>query len=486
MKRSEILYPVTLIPLDLMALLAAFALSYYLRDELIFLPQDFGSLAGRLQYTGSSLVITFSQYLRYLVVIIPVMLVIFAITGLYAIRSNASWPRRFMQIFIGVSMGEFFILLLFLLKKNFFLPRATVLYSWVLATLFVLIVRLIARLVQKILYSRNLGSINVALIGDNQAAKVLAKRLFYSPYSAYRLSAQIKKPDLENLTNLIQENNLDELIVASQDIRTEDMVALRNFCLEHHISFSFVPDLLTSLTSSFDIRQIGNLPVVEVRPTPLDGWGRVIKRLFDITMSLLMIIILSPVFILLAVVLEIVTPGPLIYKHLRVGKNKKNIFVWKFRSMIWEYCTGPNGHPQGDNNFKKLLSESPQLSAEWESGFKLKNDPRVTKFGNFIRKTSLDELPQLFNVLGGSLSLVGPRPIIHEEIKKYGEKARILFSVKPGVTGLWQISGRNDVSYEERISLDSRYIEHWNLWWDIVILFKTFLAVISRRRGGAY
>ncbi|MCC2632062.1 MAG: Undecaprenyl-phosphate galactose phosphotransferase, WbaP/exopolysaccharide biosynthesis polyprenyl, partial [Patescibacteria group bacterium] len=255
-------------------------------------------------------------------------------------------------------------------------------------------------------------------------------------------------------------------------------------CLEQHIGFSFVPSLLTELQSNYDVRTIVGLPVIEVNPTPLEGWGRILKRMFDILMSAFLIILFSPLFLLISISLLIASPGPLIYKHRRIGKNGLPIDVWKFRSMKWEYCTGVGN--SGDKKFAELLKKNPDLAAEWERDHKLKNDPRVTVPGKIIRKTSLDELPQFFNVLAGTLSLVGPRPIVDDEVSKYGEGARILFSVKPGVTGLWQVSGRNDVSYEERISLDTHYIEHWNLWSDIVILIKTAAVLIKKGAGGAY
>ncbi len=166
------------------------------------------------------------------------------------------------------------------------------------------------------------------------------------------------------------------------------------------------------------------------------------------------------------------------------GKNGRPIHIWKFRSMKWEYCTGV-GH-DGDREFVRLLANQPALAEEWEKTHKLKSDPRISMLGHILRKTSLDELPQLFNVISGSLSLVGPRPIVRDEIRKYGERARILFTVKPGLTGLWQTSGRTDTTYDERIQLDAYYIEHWNLWADIRILAKTALMLIFRNRSGAY
>jgi undecaprenyl-phosphate galactose phosphotransferase len=175
--------------------------------------------------------------------------------------------------------------------------------------------------------------------------------------------------------------------------------------------------------------------------------------------------------------MKLTTPGPLTYTQRRIGRGRKEIGVLKFRSMKIEYCTGP-GY-SGDAAFKKLLDENPDLAAEWKQYFKLKEDPRVSRAGKILRKTNLDELPQFWNVIRGELSLVGPRAIIKDEVEKYGETADILFTVRPGITGPWQVSGRNDISYDERVRLDAQYIRHWNLLTDIGIVFKTVWVIAA-------
>jgi exopolysaccharide biosynthesis polyprenyl glycosylphosphotransferase len=483
MKKSEIVYSVVLIPLDFAALVLAFILAFVLRNNYTLVPpQDIGPLASKIGYTASDISITFAQYLHYISFILPAMLVIFAFTGLYAIRQNEHWFKRIVQIFIGVSIGEFLILLLFLLKKNFFLPRSTVLYSWILGTVFVILGRLILKAIQKYFYSKQIGVIRICVIGDNPAATEIISKLSTPKYSAYRLVDQINSQDLNAIIKKIEMYNLDELIVVNQHFGPAELTSLRNYCLENQLSFNYVPQLLTDLPGSFDILKVGKLPVIEVRATPLEGWGRVNKRLFDVIIASLILIILSPILLIISVLIKVTDPGPLLFKHSRIGRSHRTIKIWKFRTMRFEYCSG-NG--QADQKFQAMLKANPELEKEWKANFKLKNDFRVTKFGQFLRKTSLDELPQLFNVLKGDLSLVGPRPIVKDEIAKYGSQARILFSLKPGMTGLWQVSGRNDVSYEERINLDSWYIENWSLWQDILILGKTAGAVL-RKNSGAY
>ncbi|TQV64339.1 MAG: sugar transferase [Sulfurovum sp.] len=200
------------------------------------------------------------------------------------------------------------------------------------------------------------------------------------------------------------------------------------------------------------------------------------KRSFDIIFSLFAILLFSPIFLIIAVLIKINSPkGEIIFGHKRIGKDGKLFKVYKFRTMV----------PNAENILQELLKNNPEKKEEYEKDFKLKDDPRIIPIvGNFLRKSSLDELPQFFNSLIGNMSIVGPRPIIQAEIEKYGKYANKLFSVKPGVTGLWQVSGRNDISYNERVNLDMNYIDKKNLFEDIRIIFETVRVMLFRK--GAY
>ena len=200
----------------------------------------------------------------------------------------------------------------------------------------------------------------------------------------------------------------------------------------------------------------------------------IFKRVFDFIFSFLGLIVLLPFFILIVFLIKISSKGPAIYSHTRYGLNGKTFPAFKFRSMVLN----------ADKVLVDFLKDNPSLKEEWEKDQKLKNDPRITRVGNFLRKTSLDELPQLFNVLLGQMSLVGPRPIVKNEIEKYDEVYELYKSVRPGITGLWQISGRNNTTYEERVNFDKEYIENWTFFSDLIILIKTIKVVIFRE--GAY
>ena len=197
--------------------------------------------------------------------------------------------------------------------------------------------------------------------------------------------------------------------------------------------------------------------------------GELGKTIFDFTL-----ICISPLLAYIAYRIKKEDPGPVIFKHMRVGKNGKSFPCYKFRSMCVD----------AKQMLEKYLRENPEARMEWERDFKLKNDPRVTPIGEFLRRTSLDELPQIFNVLKGEMSLVGPRPIVQEEVPRYGIHIKKYYSVKPGITGLWQVSGRSDISYSERVALDVEYVVNRSFLKDIQILIKTFDVVF--RKKGAY
>lgn len=193
------------------------------------------------------------------------------------------------------------------------------------------------------------------------------------------------------------------------------------------------------------------------------------KRMFDILASFLAIIFFSPIFLLIAILIKIDSKGSVIYKHKRIGKDGKYIYLYKFRSMFVD----------ADKRLKKLLKK-PKIKKEWEKNFKLENDPRITKVGNILRKTSLDELPQLFNILKGDMSIVGPRPVIDGEIEKYGKEKSKFLSVTPGLTGWWACNGRSDIDYDERIKLELYYVDHCSILLDIKCILKTVVAVFKK------
>ncbi|MDP8934965.1 MAG: sugar transferase [Cyanobacteriota bacterium] len=204
--------------------------------------------------------------------------------------------------------------------------------------------------------------------------------------------------------------------------------------------------------------------------------GELFKRLFDILFSLSVLILFAPVYLLLAFLIALSSSGPIFYVQERVGKNRKRFYCLKFRTMV----------ENADDILLEIMEKSPHLRQEFEDNFKLKKDPRITWIGRFLRMTSLDEFPQFWNVLKGDMSVVGPRPLVEEELPRYGRHINKILTIRPGITGLWQVSGRNDIPYPRRVQIDLYYANDKNLWMDMWILFKTIGVVIFPKNNGAY
>ena len=237
-----------------------------------------------------------------------------------------------------------------------------------------------------------------------------------------------------------------------------------------------IPDVETLPFLTMDIESLidGRIVMFRMRNNLQNKWNRAFKFIFDWCAALLGSIIFSPVMFGIALWIRKDSPGPVIFKHRRIGQYGKEFSCYKFRTMCVD----------AKEKLEELLKADPEAKKEWEENYKLKNDPRITRSGKFLRRTSLDELPQIFNVLKGEMSLVGPRPIVAKEIRYYGKFIEDYYMVRPGITGMWQTGGRNDTGYEQRVRMDSWYVRNWDFWFDIVLLWRTLKVVI--KGDGAY
>ena len=238
----------------------------------------------------------------------------------------------------------------------------------------------------------------------------------------------------------------------------------------------FTPNLVGSPMGSLEISTmfVERLTIIKSRNNLSRWYNRMCKFLFDMVVTAIGTVLISPILLLLAIAVGISNGGRVIFAHKRVGRNGKEFACYKFQTMVKD----------ADKALEKYLSENPEARKEWETNFKLLHDPRVTKLGAFMRRTSLDELPQVFNVLKGEMSLVGPRPVVRAELAKYGDNKQEYLMVRPGITGMWQASGRSDTTYEERVAMDSWYVKNWSIWLDIKYLLRTFVVVMKKE--GAY
>lgn len=376
--------------------------------------------------------------------------------------------EEFLKVIVASSAGLMLVIVFIFLQQALFNSRFLVLGAWILAMLFVAAGRLLVRYFQHVAVTRyDFGVQRVVLIGNDSVAQGLEEQLTRRLDAGYRIIARWDKPQLETLVQLA--DTVDEVLLVTPHYADEKIVDLVDFCHEHHIVFKFVPNLYQTLTKHLDVDTIGTVPVIELKRTPLDGWGRVFKRTVDIIGSTIGLIILSPVFLIVAILIKSETFGPVIIKQERVsGKNK--FFLLKFRSMI---AVDPDG--SADSLKDGLLNLNERQAGPL---FKIKGDPRVTKIGKFIRKTRIDELPQLWNVLKGDISLVGPRPHLPFEISHYEKHHKKVLAIKAGATGLAQVSGSSDLPFDEEVTLDSFYIENWSMGMDFKIIFRTVFKML--------
>ena len=419
------------------------------------------------------------RYLGLVLIFSLVWLIVFAFSGIYKIRR---WKplEEFFRIIVAASAGLVTLVFYIFIKGEFFDSRFIVLTAWIFAIFFVGWGRLLMRVLQKYLIKQfHLGVHNVLMIGGDGVSEEIKAEIKEKPAAGYHLVKYFQELDLAAIKPLAESGLIDDIILANPDFPKESVLELIDFCEEKHLNFKFVPNLFQTLTTNVDFDILGGVPLVELKRTALDGWGKIIKRIIDIIGAIIGLTVFAPVTLIIAVMIKLDSPGPIIYKNQRV--SPKGFFnTYKFRSMKIEHCTGPAYDKTGEAN-----QMEDELAAK-QSGrrgpvFKIVNDPRRTRVGRFLEEASLDELPQFFNVLLGNMSLVGPRPHMPKEVARYEKWQRKVFNIKPGLTGLGQISGRSEIDFTEEAKLDIYYLENWSLWLDFKILLKTPRAVFARR-----
>ncbi len=466
MKRADLAFASALIPLDYLALISAAMAAYSLR----FTPL-FTSIKPVL------FALSFQQYVDVVFPMALVTMVIFTLSGLYVIH-----PRRIAsemtRVITGVSTSIALILAVAFFSRALFESRFIVLAAWILAIVFVLTIRVLLRMLQRSLRKFGIGVHSVAIIGKTKSGNELKRYFETHPSVGYRVVAHVAQfthDSRERFIDLRHQDALDAVILADPDASRVDVTAIKVFTDIEHCTFFYSADLFAGSTLQPIMHTFAEQPVIEVPKTPLDGWGAIYKRGFDIVASSILILLTLPFQILIALAIIVENPGSFFFARPRVGQRGKEFSFLKFRSMI------TNAHAlRSDPEFLKTYGNE----REGTPLFKLRDDPRITHVGRFIRTWSLDEIPQFYLVLMGSMSLVGPRPHLPEEVALYKPHQRKVLTIKPGITGMAQVSGRASLDFDDEVRLDMYYIENWSPWLDLVILLKTPLAVLFR--DGAY
>lgn len=425
--------------------------------------------------------------LRFYLEVFPSVLVLLAaffLQGLYPamLLHPAEEMRRVFHSVTAVLLV--LISITFLLKDGVDYSRYIFLVSWVLVTPSVLLCRALTR---KLLSHRSWWSIPAIVLGSGTAAQEVARGLRDTQRSLRITGVLLDSPIAEwdaDLPPVIGELS-DALMVSRQQSIRYGILAMpdrsnaeiRQIIQDHGRGFHhilIVTDLLGICCMGISLREIGGRVGLEIPQRISFVVPKMMKRCLDLIAGTALVLLLIPLFLIICIAIKITSQGPVLFSHLRYGRDGKAFRVFKFRTMVTNEAQILEDH----------LHRHPERMLEWQICHKLKNDPRITGVGRWLRRYSLDELPQLINILAGHMSLVGPRPIVQSEIVRYATSYDLYTRVPPGLTGLWQVSGRNDTTYEERVAFDEYYIRNWSIWMDIYILARTFQAVL--RAEGAY
>jgi len=424
------------------------------------------------------------EYLRILVFIVVVWLAIFKMFGLYVQRKGTVVDEAG-SVFGAVTVSALALLGFLFLYRSLWFSRQVLVYAWALAFISVTFSRLLVDWFQSFLFSRGFRVRDVLIIGAGEIGQALALKIKQNPGLGYRVVGYLDDDAGKSgkrfngfkvlgktsvVKKVIRKSGAKEVIIASTKIPQEKVLDIITECEREMVEFKIVPGILEIMASRVDTDEVGGIPIVTISEIRLQGINAFVKRATDLIGSFVLIVLLSPIFLLFAVLINIDNRGPVFFTQERVGVDGKRFQMFKFRSMVV--------------GAEKLRRKMEHLSEVEGHIFKIKKDPRITRVGAFLRKFSLDELPQLFNVFRGEMSLVGPRPPIPSEVEKYSAWHLKRLRTAPGMTGLWQVSGRSELPFEDMVRLDIYYIENWSLWMDIKIMLRTIPTVLFTR--GAY
>jgi exopolysaccharide biosynthesis polyprenyl glycosylphosphotransferase len=463
-----------LIVSDLVTLGAGFRIAYWIRFEL-------GLPIFRLEFPP-----TIGFYQLVVLVLAPVWLIIFALNGLYQEENLLGGPSEYSRVFRGTTIGLLVVTVAGFLEPELVVARGWLLLAWLLTACAVSIGRFLLR--RMIYYLRRNGHFlaPALIVGAQAEGQSLAQQLRTWSTSGLRIVGFVDDGPaagtrilgdlpilgaMSDLDDVIERHRIKELIISTSSLTRREMLSIfERYGFSENVNLRLSSGLFEIITTGLNVKEFAYVPLVGVNKVRLTGTDRILKAAMDLTLASLALIVAVPFLVLIAIAIKLDSPGALIYRRRVMGVNGKVFDAFKFRTM----------HVNGE----KILDDLPHLREELIENFKLREDPRVTRVGAWLRKLSLDELPQLVNVLRREMSLVGPRMISPEEMEKYEPWGLNLLTVHPGITGIWQVSGRSNVSYEERVRMDMHYIRNWTIWMDLQLLFQTIPAVL--RGTGAY
>jgi exopolysaccharide biosynthesis polyprenyl glycosylphosphotransferase len=460
---------------DIVFINLAFAVAYWLRYDL----QWFAAV-------DQANFVTYRFFIPVSLLLTVVLLGIYKLSGVYDQPRGASWFDEVYRLMTGTATGiVLMVFVIVFLLRPLLVSRLIFLYAGFLITVVLAASRLIKRLIRNALRKRGLGVDRLLIVGAGEVGRTVMRNIVAHPELGYQILGFVDDdPDkgqtdigrflalgsTANIPSLVREQEIDEVIITLPWMYHRKIVSIVAQCEREQVRVRIVPDLFQMTLSHLDVEDLAGVPMIGVREITISRGEMLFKRGMDVALSLLLLVVLSPFLVLIAAIIRLDTPGPALFRQTRVGKGEALFACIKFRSM----------YEGAEAEQEKLL----ELNEADGVLFKIRNDPRVTRVGRFLRRASIDELPQLLNVLMGHMSLVGPRPAPPSEVERYQPWHKRRLEVAPGITGLWQVSGRSELTFDEMVLLDLYYIEHWSPLLDLLILFRTIPTVILRE--GAY
>ena len=474
-RRHWILFRVILLVLDLFMVLVAGWLAFFFRFELALPIFRLEVVPSRVFYEGVSAILS---------LLIPI---VFAAQGLYSRPNLLGGTHEYSLVLRGVTICLFLVVIVGFFERALITARGWLLLTWLFVVVFIAFGRFAMRRVVYFLRSHGAFMTPTLIVGANSEGLSLARQLSGWPTSGLQVVGFVdeKLPSGTRLSNhhtvlgsvadlekIIQQHDVKEMILATSAISSRERILdiFKRYGVADNVNIRLSSGLYEIITTGLTVREFASVPLVRVNKARLTGVDQVFKMLMDYALTIPAVMLLLPFLGLIALLIKLDSPGPILHRRRVMGVNGRQFDAFKFRTM----------HVNGD----ALLAARPDLQAELAKNHKLKHDPRVTRIGAILRRTSLDEVLQLLNVLRGEMSLVGPRMISPTEVEKYNQWGINLLTIRPGITGLWQVSGRSNITYEQRVQLDMYYIRNWSVWLDLQLLWQTIPAVI--RGTGAY
>ena len=489
MKKHEILFSAIKVPLDFMIVFLCFFLARKIRLITDLIPW----VNLPIQTIEASNLVYFAILWAFLYIFL------FSTHWLYNIKIIHSKVKEFLDIIrYGIYWFVFFSVGVYLWNGIIYtwveIPRLIILFTFIFATLWVILERIFLNNIQRYMLSKNIiPKRKLLLISNKDAAEILPFLEDIKNSKIYEIIWYVNTKSLKNnikylwwigkAEKLIQNWTCDEILHIDSDFSKKELLWIWNLSKTFGVRYRYVTNVFDVTASNTTMSLINNIPVIEIKNTPLDNWWRIIKRCTDIIWGILWIVIFAPIMITVAILTKIENPqAPIIYKNKRIGQDGESFFLYKFRYLKWEYCIKEaywieNKKDPALKYEQKLIKEKDARDGPL---YKIKDDPRKTKLWAYIEKYSIDELPQFFNVILGQMSLVWPRPHQPREVKKYELYQKRLLTIKPGITGMAQVNWRAENNFVKEAKLDIFYIENWSFILDIKIILKTFTTLKRR------